>query len=58
MSDRSDEETSEPLIADDRSYYKVEKWTKDGTKVDSMLYAGSDLNKALARRRRSGSGPA
>jgi hypothetical protein len=30
MSNRSDEETSEPLLADHRNYYKVEKWTKDG----------------------------
>jgi hypothetical protein len=48
MSNRSDEETTEPLIADNRNYYKVEKWTKDGTKVDGMLYAGSDLDKARA----------
>ena len=47
MSDRSDQETTnDPLIADHHSYYKVEKWTKDGTKVDHMLYAGSDLDKA------------
>jgi hypothetical protein len=38
--DWSDDETDEPLIADDRNYYKVEKWTKDGIKVDRMLYAG------------------
>jgi hypothetical protein len=41
-----DEETNEPLIADDRNYYKVEKWTKDGSKVDRMLYTGSNLDKA------------
>jgi hypothetical protein len=46
MSDRSDEETDEPLLADHRNYYKVEKWTKDGAKVDRMLYAGSNLDKA------------
>jgi hypothetical protein len=34
MSHRSGEETDNPLLADDRNYYKVEKWTKDGTKVD------------------------
>ena len=34
MSKWSDEETDEPLIADDRNFYKVEKWTKDGAKVD------------------------
>ena len=42
----SDEETDEPLIADHRNFYKVEKWTKDGTKVERMLYAGSNLDKA------------
>jgi hypothetical protein len=41
-----DEETDNPLLADDRNYYKVEKWTKVGTKVDRMLYAGSNLDKA------------
>jgi hypothetical protein len=46
MSKSSNEETSEPLIADARNYYKVEKWNKDGTKVDHMLYAGSSLDKA------------
>jgi hypothetical protein len=40
------EETDNPLCADDRNFYKVEKWTKDGTKVDRMLYAGSNLGKA------------
>jgi hypothetical protein len=25
-----------------RNFYKVEKWTKDGIKVDRMLYAGSN----------------
>jgi hypothetical protein len=44
--DWSDEETTEPLIAHDRNYYKVEKWTKGGTKVDRTLYAGSNLGKA------------
>jgi hypothetical protein len=43
---RSDEETNDPLIADHRNFYKVEKWTKDGTKVDHMLYASSNLDKA------------
>jgi hypothetical protein len=46
MSDRSDEETSEPLIADDHDFYKVEKWTKDGTKVDRLLYTGNSLLRA------------
>jgi hypothetical protein len=42
----SDEETDNPLYANDQNYYKVEKWTKDGTKVDRMLYASNNLGKA------------
>jgi hypothetical protein len=30
VSDWSDEETRDPLYADDRNFYKVEKWTRDG----------------------------
>jgi hypothetical protein len=44
----SDEETDDPLIADHRNFYKVEKWTRDGMKVDSLLYAGNKLSKAVA----------
>jgi hypothetical protein len=40
------EETDDPLYADERNFYKVEKWTGDGTKVDSLLYAGNNLEKA------------
>ena len=29
------EETTDPLVADVRNFYKVEKWT--GTKVDSLF---------------------
>ena len=46
MSDWSDEETDNPLRADDRNFYKLEKWTKDGAKVDRLLYAGTNLEKA------------
>ncbi len=38
--DISHEETTDPLVADARNFYKVEQWTRDGTKVDSLLYAG------------------
>jgi hypothetical protein len=31
---------------DNHNFYKVEKWTKDGTKIDRMLYAGNNLDKA------------
>jgi hypothetical protein len=44
--DRSDEETDNPNRADDRNFYKVEKWTKDGMKIESMLCAGNNLEKA------------
>jgi hypothetical protein len=43
---RSDGETSDPIKADACNFYKVEKWTKDGAKVDCMLYAGSNLDMA------------
>ena len=42
----SGEETNDPLVADVRNFYKVEKWTRDGMKVDSLLYAGNSLDKA------------
>jgi hypothetical protein len=35
--DWSDEETNDPLVADTRNFYKVEKWTRDDTKVDSCF---------------------
>ena len=38
MNDLPDEETSDPLIADHRDFYKVEKWTQDGSKVDLFLH--------------------
>jgi hypothetical protein len=46
VSDWSDEEADNPLYADHRNFYKVEKWTKDGMKVDRLLYAGNNLEKA------------
>jgi hypothetical protein len=46
MAHSSDQETDDPYYADDRNFYKLEKWTKDGSKVDSLLYAGNNLDKA------------
>jgi hypothetical protein len=40
------EETTDPLVADARDFYKVEKWTSDETKVNSLLYAGNSLGRA------------
>jgi hypothetical protein len=44
--DWTEEETDNPLVADHRNFYKVENWTKDGVKVDRLLYAGNNLEKA------------
>jgi hypothetical protein len=44
--DWSAEETDNPVVADDRNFYKVEKWTKDGTKIERLIYAGNNLQKA------------
>ena len=46
MSNWSDEETRDPLYADDRMFYKVEQWSRDGMKVERLLYAGNNLDKA------------
>jgi hypothetical protein len=45
MADLADEETDNSSYADERPFYKLEKWTKDGTKVDRLLYAGNDLDR-------------
>jgi hypothetical protein len=46
MSKLTDEETDEPLIADHRNFYKVEKWSRDGQRIVEMVFAGSSLDKA------------
>ena len=46
MSDWSDEATDDPIHADRRNFYKVEKWSRDGPRVELMLYAGNSLDKA------------
>jgi hypothetical protein len=38
--------TFHPLVADACNFYKVEKWTRGGTKIDSLLYAGNNLGRA------------
>jgi hypothetical protein len=42
----SEDETDNLLLADERNFYKVEKWIKDGTKIDRLLYAGNNLETA------------
>jgi hypothetical protein len=54
ISNWPDEVTNEPLVADLCNFYKIEKWTKDGGKVDSMLYARNNLDKARGNQRRPG----
>ncbi len=46
MTNLFDEETDDPLVADVRNFYKVEKWTRDGSKVDGLLYASNNLDKS------------
>ena len=46
MSGWSDEETRDPLYADDRNFFKVEQWSRDGMRVEGPLYAGNSLAKA------------
>ena len=43
-----DEETDDPNYADQRNFYKVEKWTQDGLHIVDLVYAGNKLDKALA----------
>jgi hypothetical protein len=50
VDDWSDKETDDPVLADDRNFHKVEKWTLDGMKVDGLLYAASPP-RALAHTR-------
>ena len=44
--DWSAEETDDPIYADRRNFYKVEKWSKDGQRIEEMLFAGNSLDKA------------
>ncbi len=40
LTDWADEETDDPLYADRRNFYKVEKWSRDGLRIELMLYSG------------------
>jgi hypothetical protein len=42
----SAEQTDDPLYADDRNFYNVEAWSREGMRIDALLYAGSNLDKA------------
>jgi hypothetical protein len=41
------EETTDPLVADVQNFYKVEKWTRDGT--GSSSYRENDLSLSAGR---------
>jgi hypothetical protein len=43
MSDWSDKQTDDPFYADELNFYKVEAWSRDGTRIE---YAGNNLRKA------------
>lgn len=40
------EETTDPVYADDRNFFKVELWDKAELRIERMLYAGDDIHKA------------
>ena len=44
--DWSHEETDDPLYADLRNFYKVEKWSRDEQRIEEMLFAGNSLAEA------------
>ena len=46
MKDWSDEETDDPTHADRRTFYKVEKWSREGQRVVDLVFAGSSQDKA------------
>jgi hypothetical protein len=35
-----------PVLADDRNFYKIETWTKEGLHITDLLYVGNELEKA------------
>jgi hypothetical protein len=45
INDWSAEETDNPLLADDRNFYKVEKWTKDDQRIERMLWPTTRFDK-------------
>lgn len=46
MTDESQEETDNPSCADERNFYKVEKWSTDGERIEMLVFAGKDLDRA------------
>jgi hypothetical protein len=50
MNDWSDEETDDPLNADRRNFYKVEKWSRDGHRVGLVLVHKMRFRRDMADR--------
>jgi hypothetical protein len=46
LQDFSAEETTDPIIAERRNFYKVEQWSKDGQRVARMIYASNRIDRA------------
>ena len=46
IEDWSHEETDDPLYADRCNFYKVDKWSRDGQRVEELLFAGNSRAKA------------
>ena len=38
--------TDDPLYADRRNFYKGERWSRDGQRIEEMLFAGNSPAKA------------
>ena len=56
MNDWSDEETFDPLYANDRNFYEVEKWSRDGHQVEPPALCRQQPQ-ASTRNLRQGCGP-
>jgi len=41
-----EEETDNPIYADERGFFKVEEWTPDDLHIARLIYAGNRLDKA------------
>ena len=48
VKDWSAEETTDPIYADDRMFFKIEKWSKDGNHIAQLIHAGNRIDKAHA----------
>lgn len=40
------EETTDPVTADLRNFYKVEQWTDDDMHIERLIWAGNSIDRA------------